>query len=240
MPATWMRSDGEPGQILQAWPQLMEAVGAVAKDHEARGVPYKFRSIEDVVARLQPALVKLGVACTITTSSLHRSSIPTAKGGSMQSAAVHVLLRLIAADGTWLELEADGAALDSSDKDVNKATTAGVKNALLHGLMIRTDDPKRDPDASRPDPSKGPRWSRKAAAVIQQIEKCSAPEEVQTLMDSEAYRQVPEREARDVRQVAVAAYKRLLARSAPGGPDDWPAHNFDLRQQPGQHGRKDP
>lgn len=228
---TWMRPDGQPGQILAVWPQLMEAVGAVAKEHKAQGVPYKFRSIEDVVARLQPALVKLGVTCAITTSALQRSSIPTAKGGSMQAAAVHVRLRFIAPDGTWLDLESDGAALDSSDKDVNKATTAAVKNALLHGLMIRTEDPKRDPDSSRPDPSEGPRWSRKAAAVVKQIEKCSSPEEVHALMESDAYKSVPEREARDVRDVAVAAYKRLLARSAPGGPDDWPVHNFALPKE---------
>lgn len=240
---TWLLPSGEPGAILALWPKLMAAVGSIEKGRQSEEVPYKFRSIDDVLARLQPALIEHGVTVTVSTSNLERSYRTTAKGGLIGAARVHVLLRFIAPDGTWLELEADGEAIDTSDKATGKAITGGIKSALLYGLMIPTGDLKRDPDASRPDlaPDKPrPRpLSADATIVIARLKAATSTAEARAVMDDPAYKAVPASEAKRVQKVAVSTWKRLLTRSAPGGPDDWPDHNFRLSDfKPKKEGEK--
>lgn len=237
----WMRPSGEPGAILALWPKLMAAVGPIDKAHRSNEVPYKFRAIDDVLVRLQPALIEHGVTVTVSTLGLERSYRTTAKGGLIGSARVHVLLRFIAPDGTWLELESDGEAIDTSDKATGKAITGGVKSALLYGLMIPTGDLKRDPDASRPalDPDKPRPLSAEATIVIARLKAATSTADVRAVMDDPAYKAIPASEAARVQKVTVSRWKKLLARAAPGGPDDWPAHDFRMTDfQPKTGGEK--
>lgn len=233
----WMRANGEPGAILQLWPKLMAAVGHVEKSRQSEEVPYKFRSIDDVLVRLQPALIELGVTVTISTSDHEHSYRATARGVTVGTARVHVLLRFIAPDGTWLELETDGQGADTSDKATGKAITSAVKYSLLYGLMVPTGDPQLDPDASRPEldgPDRARPLGADAAAVIARLQAAAAPEEVRAVMDDPVYRAIPAADAKRVQKVAVSRFKSLLtkaaraARATPGSPDDWPEHNFRL------------
>jgi hypothetical protein len=230
---SWMKPDGSPGQILTLWPKVMAAVGKVEKSRSGAGITYKFRSIEDVVLKLQPALIELGLSCTVAVDELEHERIPTKTGGTIGLARLKLRLRFIAPDGTWIEQESYGEAMDTSDKATNKAETAAVKNCLLHGLQIPTGDHKRDPDTQRPEPGKGDqrgRWSRMAGAVLQQINAAKDASEVARIMDGEAYKAVPKNEAAAVRKLAAQRYKALspptkaerLARSADAEDEPMP------------------
>ncbi len=211
----WMRTNGEPGAILRLWPKLMAAVGHVEKSRQSEEVPYKFRSIDDVLLKLQPALIEHGVTVTLSTSDHEHSYRATARGVTIGTARVHVLLRFIAPDGTWLELETDGQGVDTSDKATGKAITSAVKYSLLYGLMVPTGDPNLDPDASRPELDDEPGQDRPigadAAAVIARLEAAASPGDVRAVMDDPIYRAIPACDAQQVQKVAVSRFKSFNA-----------------------------
>jgi hypothetical protein len=217
---TWMVA-GKPGQILSLMPSLMQAVGVVPKRHEAGGQKkYKFRSIDDVLVRLQPALINAGITTSYEVLHLRRD-----RAGRWHTAEVTLRMLYVAPDGSYVATVAAGEAVDDSDKATNKALTCAVKNAHLHTFQVPTGTRR---DIEHADGRR--RWSAKAKAVITQLEMATDPQEVSAIMDAPAYAGVSKNEREDLRQVAASRWRQLTARRAPGGPDDWPAHDFSLKE----------
>ena len=214
---TWMVA-GKPGQILSLMPRLMKAIGVLPKTRKAAGKSYRFRSIDDLLALLQPAMVRLGITSAIEVVHHRRD-----KAGRWQAAEVLVRVSYVAPDGSYVATVAAGEAADFEDKATGKAMTAAIKAAHLHTLQVPTGT-KRDIeewDGRR-------QWSAKAQAVVKQLESASTAAEVAAILDGPAIGAAPRREREDLRHVAASRWRQLTARRAPGGPDDWPAHDFRL------------
>ncbi len=127
--------------------EVMELVGAIAKDQTNQHQKYKYRGIDDLYANLQPALLKAGVLLVPTL----RSSTLEAVGTKMTRACVTVdYLFIDSATGASLSGSAPGEGLDSSDKALNKAWTAAFKYFLFQVLCIPTEN-SVDADSETPE-----------------------------------------------------------------------------------------
>jgi hypothetical protein len=207
---TWIRPDGQPGDILKLWPRVMAAVGAIAKSHSASGVPYRFRSIEDILPPLQGSMLELGVVVQVSVPEGSHDRV-AGKNGTMNQSFVKIALTFIAPDGTSLVQEAMGEALDSSDKATGKAQTNAVKIALLNGLMTPTNDKKRDPDTARPEPDGG-RWSNMATAVANHVNACVTAEQVAAILEGEAFGDLRGKERQEVGRLAASKWQQFTGR----------------------------
>lgn len=141
-----------PLGIHQAILQVMETVGAIRKTqyHDAPGAKFNFRGVDQVVNAVQPAFLAVGV--TIAPKLLSKQlkfSVPI--GGQQKPASwaeVEMRYTLTARDGSFVEWEVPGAAMDSGDKALGKACSVAYRIAMLQGLCIPTDEP--DPDDHQP------------------------------------------------------------------------------------------
>lgn len=142
----------KPMNIHEAVLRVMEMVGAVRKTqlHDAPGAKFNFRGVDQVVNAVQPAFLACGV--TIKPKLIKkdlRFSVPI--GGQQKPASwaeVEMRYTLTARDGSFVEWEMAGAAMDSGDKALGKACSVAYRIAMLQGLCIPTDEP--DPDDRQP------------------------------------------------------------------------------------------
>lgn len=142
------------GKILELIPQLMEQIGVVGKSGYNTQNKHKFRSIDDVMNAVHPALVKLKITPTFNcpSESIFRETLREQKSGGGERlifrTSCQTVVTLKADDGSAETYSAVGEGLDyGGDKSANKAMSAGYKYALGHGLCIPfedIDDPDRD------------------------------------------------------------------------------------------------
>lgn len=140
------RSSSQSGKIYEAIPLIMAEIDAVGKNQINAQQKFKFRGIDDVYNAIQKVMAKHGVFNTAKIKKRERKEIISKQG----TAGVYVLnefiFRFYASDGSYVESEADGEALDYGDKASNKAASIAHKYALLQTFCIPTEDLK-DPDA---------------------------------------------------------------------------------------------
>lgn len=130
---------------------LMSEVGAIAKDNRNQAQGYNFRSIEQVMDRLNPALRKARVALSTKILEQSRDKVTTARGATM----MYSVLRLEVTfwdcdDGSSITAEAVGEGMDTGDKASNKAMSAAFKYAVFMALSVPTHE-MVDPDAESPE-----------------------------------------------------------------------------------------
>ncbi len=140
------RSSSQSGKIYEAIPLIMAEIDPVGKNQVNTQQKFKFRGIDDVYNAIQKVMAKHGVFNTAKIKRRERKEIVSKQG----TAGVYVLnefiFRFYASDGSYVESEADGEALDYGDKASNKAASIAHKYALLQTFCIPTEDLK-DPDA---------------------------------------------------------------------------------------------
>jgi hypothetical protein len=137
----------EPVGIPALVTQVMSGVGVVGKDHRNPQHNYTFRSIDDVVNQLQPALVEAGVVLGSEVVATATEQYTTGKGTVMRWAMVHMRYTLHGPLGDYLVAEGVGEAADASDKAHMKAMQQAYKYALLQVLAIPTGEPDADADS---------------------------------------------------------------------------------------------
>ena len=129
--------------VQEAMRRVMEDVGVVGKnarmDSGGRGPSYAFRSHDDVVAAVQPALVRHGVVVTPRVVDQYREMIERDGRSAMFHVALLVEFTFTGPMGDSLQACTSGEALDTSDKASNKAMTAAHKYALTMALSIPTE-----------------------------------------------------------------------------------------------------
>lgn len=135
------------GKILELIPQLMEEIGVVGKSGYNTQNKHKFRSIDDVMNAVHPALVKLRITPTFNCpiESIFRETLREQKSGGGERlifrTSCQTVVTLKADDGSSETYSAVGEGLDyGGDKSANKAMSAGYKYALGHGLCIPFED----------------------------------------------------------------------------------------------------
>ena len=137
--------------IYERIASIMAEVPAIKKTKSNGDLPYKFRGIDEVYNTLHPLFVQYQVFTTSEILNFKREVWTNEKGKLMIEYALQVKYRFTAIDGSYLETQAMGQAMDSSDKASNKAMSMSHKTALLQIFMIPTADID-DPDGATPEP----------------------------------------------------------------------------------------
>ncbi len=139
--------------IHEAKIAVMAAVEYVKKTGEMKqGAQYKYVTVDDVIAKLRPAMVEHGIHFAPTAMNvMHQEQYQTSRGTLMNRVILGVGYRLSHVSGTFEDGFAVGEGSDSGDKACNKAMTAAKKYALLQSFCLETgeDDPDHDPSSEQ-------------------------------------------------------------------------------------------
>lgn len=139
----------KPGAIYAAIQAVMKDIEPIPKDRDNAAQHFKFRGIDDVYNALHPILAKHGVFTTSQIVNRAYSESQSKSGTTMAERVLSIRWRFYATDGSFVETETDGEAMDSGDKASNKAMAAAHKYALMQIFCIPTADEK-DTDAVTP------------------------------------------------------------------------------------------
>ena len=141
---------GQP-LIYERIAAIMAEVPAIGKNNQNQEQRYRFRGIDDVYNSLHPLFVKHQVFTTSEILNKNREVWTNKNGTIMIEFTLQVKYRFTAIDGSSIETETMGQAMDSSDKASNKAMSMAHKAAILQIFMIPTVDIE-DADANTPEP----------------------------------------------------------------------------------------
>lgn len=125
---------------------LMAKVGSMPKDGTNAFHNYKYMSDAALKAKLQPALVELGLIALQRMHVITNEWVENSKGERSNYVLVSCSLSVIDVEGGDEEqVTSLGSGMDKGDKAVMKAQTAAHKYAWSHMLNIPTgDDPEAD------------------------------------------------------------------------------------------------
>lgn len=126
-------------KIFSMIPKVMSDVGAIGKNGTNTYDNYKFRSIDDVYNKLQPALAKNGVFFVPTVLETVEEKGQSKSGGAQVRVKQKIRYTIYADDGSSIESIVEGEAIDRSDKATNKAMTAALKYMLIQVFCIAVD-----------------------------------------------------------------------------------------------------
>lgn len=129
---------------------IMDEMEAVPKSKEmTQGASYKYRGIEQIKNASNPLFSKHKVFYSPKVLE-HKIEQKTSNAGKpMLHHVVKVQYTLFAEDGSKVECEVYGEAMDSGDKGVGKAQSYAEKVMLIQILNIPTEEQK-DPDDENP------------------------------------------------------------------------------------------
>lgn len=138
------------GDIIKHLHGVMSEIGSIKKEKSGKGIPYKFRGIDQVYETLQPLLIKhMIIVLPTQTKNIEYLEVETKTGGALNYCRlVQVYTFFSATDDSWVQAELPGEAMDSSDKSTNKALSAAYKYLAFQGFCIPVDDPDQDADAT--------------------------------------------------------------------------------------------
>lgn len=177
--------------IHQLMPELIAACGAVGKEGFNKHNKYNYRSVDDIMAAVNPALVKTGVSLAPTYTLL--ANEPIEKGSRV---LLSLDLKFIAPDGSYISTGAIGEGKDFGDKATYKAMAGALKYALLQTLCIPTDeakDPEADTTVDKPKkkapskkkaaPKKTPKEKAPKGGWVNRINVCNDADELEAMRD---------------------------------------------------------
>jgi len=127
---------------------LMNEVGGyIQKDKLNKEQHYTYMSDAGIMAKIQPALCKIGLLGIPKFRDIRSEDKMTVKGGTWKLLTVEVTLKIIDPDTCECEeIIALGQGIDSGDKALGKAQTQALKYAWWKLLCLETgDDPEADP-----------------------------------------------------------------------------------------------
>ena len=177
--------------------QIYKAINAVSGELAPVGIPklhrnerddYLYRSIDDVLNRLSPLLVKHKLV--VVPRVLERVCVERAGDGDLilLNVCLKVAFDLVsAADGSSHRIEVFGEALDPGDKATAKAMSSAYKHAMLQLFCVpvaQIDDADRSSyRLRRPqhqcEPVEG--WERWTAGIIDIVTSCASSEAIERL-----------------------------------------------------------
>ena len=169
------------GKIHELMPLVMKAIGPITKDGKVGGTGpnYKYRSIDHVLACVQPVLVEHGISTSMNVDEIIATSAQEAKSGggvrTLSRTVCRVTITFTATDGSSKNCSAVGEGVDfSGDKASSKAMSAGLKYAIGHGLCIPFED-AADSDRDTPTEDAEPKKVNVLAAANESAPSGSVP-----------------------------------------------------------------
>jgi hypothetical protein len=130
---------------------IMDEMEAVPKANlMEQGQRYKYRSIDQVKNASNPLFAKHKVFYSPKVLEKEMKEVTSRSGSRMHHYTIKVLYTLFAEDGSNVECEVYGEAMDSGDKGLGKAQTYAEKVMLIQVLNIPLED-QPDPDHDKPE-----------------------------------------------------------------------------------------
>lgn len=130
----------------------MADIGGVAKGRRNQQQGYNFRGIADVYLACQPAMARHGLHIVpYKVVSEETAEGQTKSGGTMYRRCQRIEFRIYAKDGSFVQLETTGEAMDTGDKAANKCMSAAMKYALIQAFAIPEEDPTVDTEHDSPE-----------------------------------------------------------------------------------------
>jgi len=140
--------------IYQSIPAVMGKIKAVEKDHINQMQKYRFRSIDDVYNACNKAMADEKITIEPKYSIICNDLTKNDRGGLVRSVVIQGSYKIIAEDGSFIEISTIGEAIDHSDKAFNKAMSQAFKYALFQVFMIPTEEEKDTEAKDNPIPPK--------------------------------------------------------------------------------------
>lgn len=165
------------GMIYKAIAGVMEDVGAVGKNGVNKQQGFKFRSIDDVMNALHPAMTKHKVFTVPEILEQTREVKTTKNGTELLFSLCKIRYTFFTEDGSSVSAVVVGEGMDSGDKATNKAMAIAYKYACFQVFCIPTEE-MMDPDAERPEmeEEKKAAGQKKSAAKPAASEKKAKPD----------------------------------------------------------------
>jgi len=139
-----MTSENPPVDLYKALIAAKKQIPEMGKTTTAPGLPYKYRSYEYMVAKIEPILEEHGIFIFA-----HTVSSEEGLDGKMRTVTIAVDYTLVHAEtGQSFTNRFYGKGMDSSDKAMTKAYTYARKVMLLQVFGIADEDP----DGEKPEP----------------------------------------------------------------------------------------
>jgi len=154
----------QKGLIYQKISAVMADIDAISKSRTNVQQGFKFRGIDDVYNELHDILAKHKIFTVPTIKNRQYRERQTAKGGMMMERILTIQYRFYAEDGSYVDAEVDGEAMDMGDKATNKCMAIAHKYCLFQVFCIPTEDSK-DPDEATPPPLRAPTYQAPARPV---------------------------------------------------------------------------
>jgi hypothetical protein len=126
--------------------RVLAEVGPVVKSQTNTHQNYNFRGIDQVVNAVNAAFKKHRIFPTSKIEFFQVRDAMTTANKPTREATLRVTYRFTAPDGSYVETEVPGEALDTSDKTTPKAMSVALRIALLQMLLLPTDEPTTDHD----------------------------------------------------------------------------------------------
>lgn len=148
-------------QIYTLIAKAMGEIGAIAKDRKNQQQGFAYRGIDDVYNTLQPILARNGLFCLpVQMDIIEQKERTTQRGGTLLCTLIKSTFRVYAPDGSFVEGETFGEAMDSGDKSFNKAMSIAQKYFYFQTFSIPTAE-LVDPDAESHDLAPKPKSAPK-------------------------------------------------------------------------------
>jgi len=113
------------------------SVEGIGKNRKNTQQGYAFRGVDDVMNAFAPLLAKHGLAIVPSFSDREVTERATKAGGAIFVVTVKGTFRLVAADGSSVEVgPIYGEASDTADKATNKAMATAFKYALFQAFCV--------------------------------------------------------------------------------------------------------
>lgn len=124
-------------KIYSALAKAKKDVDAIGKNRKNAAQGYNFRGIDDAMDAFAPLLADHGL--TIVCDNItHLSSegVTSNKGGTGWRVVNNYSFRIYAEDGSFIQGQADGEAIDYGDKCTTKAQSVALREFLFKTFMV--------------------------------------------------------------------------------------------------------
>jgi hypothetical protein len=127
--------------------KVISEIEAISKSKKNAMQGFMYRGIDDVYNTLNPLFGKHKIFTTSSIVSTETKEVTSKSGSKMQHKIVRIKYKVYTDDGSFVETEVEGEAMDSGDKVTNKCMAIAHKYALMQLFVIPTeniDDPDKD------------------------------------------------------------------------------------------------
>ena len=133
--------------IYTKLPKIMQEVKAIGKNQTNQEQGFNFRGIDDIYNAMHDILARHEVFCTSVIKTSEHKEVISKRGIKGTHSIVSYTFKYMTTDGSYIETDAIGEAIDYGDKGVNKCFSIAHKYSLIGLFLIPTADPQ-DPDAN--------------------------------------------------------------------------------------------